>query len=58
MEAFGILMMLGVRVREVHRLDEGAVWLPRRRLLLIDAGLSEAQRAEAAAAFLPDALAG
>lgn len=49
-------MMLGVRIREVKRLDEGALWLPQQRLLLIDADLDAQERDEVAALFLPDAL--
>lgn len=58
MEAFAHLMMLGARVREVGDLDEQVLWLPRRRLLIIDANLSAARRAEVADLFLADVCAG
>ncbi|WP_041546143.1 MULTISPECIES: hypothetical protein [unclassified Nocardioides] len=57
MEVFAPLMMLGARVREVGDLDEGALWVPQRRLLLIDANLSAARRAEVADLFLADVFA-
>ncbi len=44
MEPFAILMMLGVRVREVRDLAEGAVWVPSIRLLVVDAFMSPADR--------------
>lgn len=46
MEEFAVLMLLGVRVREVSGLDEGHLWLPRRRLLLVDAALPRDDRIE------------
>lgn len=46
MEEFGLLMLLGVRVREVRNLEEGHIWLPRRRLLLVDSELGSAEREE------------
>lgn len=44
MEMFATLMMLGVRVREVVDLEEGSVWVPAKRLLLIDQGLTKDER--------------
>lgn len=44
MEEFAVLMLLGVRVREVSGLDEGHLWLPRRRLLLVDSALPRWER--------------
>lgn len=57
LDEFGLLMMLGVRVREVADLDEEAIWVPRHRLLLIDAGISRSKRTEVAELFLVDAFA-
>lgn len=57
MEAFAALMLMGVRVREVRDLEEETIWLPRQRLLIIDATLSPSRREEAACLYLPDALA-
>lgn len=39
-EHFAELMLLGCRVREVRELAEGALFIRRRLLLLIDADLS------------------
>lgn len=44
METFALLMVLGVRVREVWDLKEGHVWLPDARLLIIDRHLPRADR--------------
>lgn len=44
MEIFAVLMLMGVRVREVCNLDEESVWLPSLRLLLIDAAMSAEER--------------
>jgi hypothetical protein len=35
-------------VREVAALKEGSIWMPRRRLLLIDATMDETERASLA----------
>lgn len=55
MEDFAVLMLLGVRVREVIDLAEQHIWLPDDRLLLIDAGLSHHQRSELASHLTPAA---
>lgn len=52
MESLAPLMMLGIRVREVHRLTEGHIWLPEDRLLLIDAALTPRARSELASLLL------
>lgn len=41
-----LLEALGVRVREVPELREGHLWLPRRRLLLVDIALPRDDRSE------------
>lgn len=57
MEGFALLMLLGIRVREVPDLAEGNVWLPEDRLLFIDSTLSCADRAELADELLASAAA-
>lgn len=37
----GILKVLGVRIRRVADLDEGAIYLPDNKLLLLDIELSQ-----------------
>ncbi len=54
-ESFAALMLMGVRVREVRDLDEGHIWMPRRRLLLVDVGLSRAERADLTDWLIPAA---
>jgi len=44
MEPFATLMLMGTRVREVVDLAEGSVWMPAKRLLLIDCSLSAIER--------------
>lgn len=39
-----LLEALGIRVREVADLDEGAVWVCSHQLLLVDSDLSESAR--------------
>ncbi len=55
MESFALLMLLGVRVREVCDLDEGNVWLPEDRLLFIDSAMSHPRREALAQALLAEA---
>lgn len=55
MEAFAELMLLGMRVREVRSLHEEAIWLPDRRLLLIDQALTQSRRQKVAARLLAEA---
>lgn len=44
MTANETLLLLGVRVRSTSDLSEGAVWMPRHGLLLLDADLSDSAR--------------
>ena len=55
MEAFGVLMLLDVRVREVRGLAEGAIWLPEDRILFIDSEMSPPHRSQLADLLLADA---
>lgn len=55
MEHFALLMLFGVRVREVAALTEGSVWLPALRLLLIDSTLPASTRADLAESLLVEA---
>ena len=50
-------MLLGVRVREVRNLVEGAVWVPDHRLLLVDDGMPEPERVNLADHLLAEAAA-
>lgn len=56
MEEFALLMLLGVRVREVRDLDEGAIYVATHKLLIIDVSLTSRQRREAAEMYLSEAL--
>ena len=44
MEAFAALMLLGVRVREVRDLAEGAVYAAAVKVLFVDDSLNHGQR--------------
>lgn len=44
MEDFAVLMLFGVRVREVHDLEEGAVFLPESALLFVDDAMRHHER--------------
>ena len=44
MEQFAVLMLLGVRVREVHNLAEGSMFIASVNLLLVDDRLDSAAR--------------
>ncbi len=55
MEDFALLMLLGVRVREVRGLAEQHVWLPEDKLLFIDADLPQHLRSELTSLLLADA---
>ncbi len=44
MEQFAVLMLLGVRVREVHDLAEGSVFFAAQNLLFVDDRLDCAKR--------------
>ena len=57
MEEFAALMMLGVRVRNVEELQDGAIWMEDQRILFIDSALTHRERADLAQMLLPDALA-
>lgn len=46
MAEFVVLAALGVRVREVADLAEGALWLGRRRLLLVDPAAFSSEECE------------
>ena len=50
-------MLLGVRVREVRNLAEGAVWVPRCRLLVIDDAMALDERIRVADRLLTEAAA-
>lgn len=49
----GLLSTLGVRVRRVADLREGALYVADRKLLLLDIELSDSQIAQAMDAVLP-----
>jgi len=49
----GLLSALGIRVRRVQELSEGAVYLEDRRLLLVDGGLSDEQINDVANQVIP-----
>ena len=57
-DEYAELMMLGVRVREVHDLREGSIYVRRRHLLLVEWNLTRSDREIVAAHFLPQALVG
>ncbi len=44
MEQFAVLMLLGVRVREVRDLTEGSVFVEDANLLLVDDRLEQSER--------------
>jgi hypothetical protein len=49
----GLLKMLGVRIRRVADLDEGALYFSERRLLLLDFELSDEDATDAIDRVLP-----
>lgn len=55
MEAFALLMVLGVRVREVRDLAEESLWLPDDKILFIDSSLSVSRRHRLVELLLADA---
>lgn len=55
METFALLMVLGVRVREVRDLEEGHIWLPDDLLLFIDLSLHRADREVLASLLIAEA---
>ena len=48
-----LLLALGVRIRKVTELDEGAIYIEDRRLMLLDRTLTEEQVARAIDRVLP-----
>ena len=50
---FGVLHALGVRVRRVADLDEGAIYIARFRMLLLDDNLNDTQAEKAVDQVLP-----
>lgn len=54
MPTFELLRSLDVRLVKVADLVEGAIWLPRQRMLLVDANISHDRAEEAVDAILPE----
>lgn len=49
----GLLKTLGIRVRRVADVHEGAIYLPNHKLLLLDIEMSDEQISEAIDAVIP-----
>lgn len=49
----GLLKAWGVRVRRVADVDEGAIYLPNHKLLLLDIELTDAQISDAIDSVVP-----
>ena len=53
MDMCGFLKTLGVRIRRVADMDEGAIYLPNHKILLLDIELTAEQVTDAIDAVIP-----